>query len=52
MPSHSDVPDSDIRIDLVDDDLVPEELERAALSLRRDLLELDEVERVEAASAG
>jgi hypothetical protein len=52
VPSDPAVPDDDIRIDLVDDDLVPEELERAALSLRRDLLELDDVDRVESASAG
>lgn len=52
MPQDPDISDDDIRIDLVDDDLVPEELERAALSLRRDLLELDDVDKVEAASAG
>jgi hypothetical protein len=52
VPHVPDVSDSDIRIDLVDDDLIPEELEQAALSLRRDLLELDDVERVESASAG
>lgn len=52
VPHDPDISDSDIRIDLVDDDLIPEELERAALSLRRDLLELDDVERVESASSG
>lgn len=42
----------DLVIDLYDEDLDPDEVERLTLSLRRELLELDEVERVAQAQAG
>jgi hypothetical protein len=42
----------EIRIELIDDDLQPADLEQATLALRSDLLELDDVTRVSAASSG
>jgi hypothetical protein len=42
----------EIRIDLIDDDLEPGELEQDALALREELLGLDDVERVGAAPGG
>jgi hypothetical protein len=42
----------EILLELFDEDLDPAEAERMALSLRRELLEIDEVEDVAAATAG
>ncbi len=54
MPDNSApaVESDEIRIDLVDDDLEPVELEQAVLALRGDLLELEDVSRVSTATSG
>lgn len=42
----------EILVELFDQDALPDEIDRATLSLREELLGLDEVERVAGASAG